>query len=104
MTTPKPIPCFGGPLDGRRVTISAGTRHECAVSPDGDKVVTYVRMRYGRFVTLADGSDRLQTAWILVPEENMSLDFKIPPDRHDELEWTPTDEEIMRQAEAEGKI
>lgn len=101
MTTPKTLPCFGGPLDGQRIDLNA-------VQWDGNacvsKGVTYVRMRYGRFVTLADGSDRLQTAWILVPEENMSLDFKIPPDRHDELEWTPTEEEIIRQAEAEGKI
>jgi hypothetical protein len=104
MTTPQPIPCFGGPLDGQRVTISAGTRHECADSPHGDKIATYVRMRYGRFVTLADGSERLQSAYILVPEENLGLDFKIAPERHDELDWTPTDEEIIRQAEAEGKI
>ena len=104
MTSAKTLPCFGGALDGQRVSIAAGQRHESALSPDGDKIATYVRMRYGRVVTLADGSERLQSAYILVPEENLSIDFKIPPERHGELDWTPTDEEIMRQAEAEGKI
>jgi len=61
-------------------------------------------MRYGRFVTLADGRERLQSAYILVPEENLGVDFKIPPDRHAERDWTPTEDEIIRQAEAEGKI
>ena len=104
MTEPQRIPCFGGPLDGQRVAIAAGHRHECAESPHGDKIATYVRMRYCRFVTLADGRERLQSAYILVPEENIGVDFKITPDRHAELDWTPTEEEIIRQAEAEGKI
>jgi len=104
MTTPKSIPCFGGPLDGQRVSISAEQRHECALSPHGDKIATYVRMRYGRFVTLVDGRERLQSAYILVPEENLGVDFKIPPERQGELDWTPTEEEILRQAEEEGEI
>ena len=100
MTTPQTLPCFGGPLDGQRVTIVA-VNHEEVV--DG-KFVRYSQMLYGRWFHLANGDVRLQKAHLFVLDEDYTSEFKIPPERHGELDWTPTDEEILRQAEAEGKI
>lgn len=100
MTSAQTLPCFGGPLDGKRAPIAA-VYHEAVV--DG-KTVRYSRMWYGRWFYLANGDVRLQKAHLFVFDEDYTADFKIPPERHGELDWTPTDEEIMRQAEAEGKI
>jgi hypothetical protein len=100
MTTPKPIPCFGGPLDGKTAPGYA-MYHE--VYHDGAPV-RYNRVRYARSFRLESGRTRLQTAYIFVTDENLRVDFKLPVHRHDELDWTPTEEEILRQAEAEGEI
>lgn len=100
MTTPKPIPCFGGPLDGKTAPGYA-MYHE--VDHDGT-TVRYNRVRYARPFRLESGRTRLQTAYIFVTDENLRVDFKLPFHRHDEPDWTPTDEEILRQAEAEGEI
>ena len=100
MTTPKPIPCFGGPLDGKTAPGYA-MYHE--VDHDG-ATVRYTRVRYARPCRFESGRTRLQTAYIFVTDENLRTDFKLPVHRHDELDWTPTEEEIIRQAEAEGEI
>lgn len=100
MTTPQTLPCFGGPLDGQRIPAS----DVCSYGSLDGKTVRYSRFWYGRWFTLANGDVRLQKAHLFVLDENLTADFKIPPERMDELEWTPTDEEIIRQAEAEGKI
>ena len=73
------------------------------VDQDG-ATVRYNRVSYARWFTLESGATRLQAAYIFVTDENLRVDFKLPVHRHDELDWTPTDEEIIRQAEAEGEI
>jgi hypothetical protein len=100
MTTPQPLPCFGGPLDGQTAPGYA-MHHE--VDHNGT-TVRYNRIRYARWLRLESGEKRLQTAYIFVTDENLRVDFQLPFHRHAEPDWTPTDEEIIRQAEEEGKI
>jgi hypothetical protein len=100
MSEPEPIPCFGGPLDGKTAPGHA-MHHE--VDHDG-ATVRYNRMKYCRIFTLYGGTEVIQTAYIFVTDIDMQMDFKITPERHDQLKWSPTEEEILMNAEAEGAI
>lgn len=90
MTERKYIPCLGGPLDGKRLP-SVAIRHV------GEE--TYLRNTFCRWFALDDGPEVIQKAHVFVWKPMQTFDLKLPPDRHSECDWQPTEEQIVREWE-----
>jgi hypothetical protein len=100
MNEPLQIPCFGGPLDGKTHSYSAAILNVLGMEKDS----RYHHCWYSRPFFRADGTRVMQNASFYLIAEDMTADYKIPPERMGELSWLPTEEEILRQAEAKGRV